>query len=114
MEDHDGYRILRGRQLRHPSFGTIVDGKTMSCHYNHINVIAGCLGFKSTESYCSHYLEDVHPMMVESIDLEDKFELPPDAEETIKTLPPEQLYDVEHGLDCRSKLVTIFEQIQML
>ena len=87
-----------------PGFDTTVDGKALSRHCNQIDVIAGRLGFKPLESYCSQSPEDAHGMMAELMGLEDESDLPPDAQETIANMPPEKWYDAEQGLDYAQKV----------
>lgn len=87
-----------------PGFDTTVDGKALSRHCNQIDAIAGRLGFKSLEAYCSQSPEDARGMMADLMDLEDETDLPPDAQETIANMPPEEWHDAEHGFDYAQKV----------
>lgn len=88
-----------------PGFDTTVDGKALSRYSRQIDAIAAKLGFKSLDGYCSQAREEARLQMAALMEIEDEVDLPADAEETLKNMPPEEWYDANHGLDYANKVV---------
>lgn len=95
------YVVLNANE---PGFDTTIDGKALSRHSRPIDRIAKQLGFKSLDEYCSQSPEEARLMMASIMGFDGADQLPPDAEATLASMPPEQWYDAEHGLDYASQL----------
>ncbi|WP_146395936.1 hypothetical protein [Pseudobythopirellula maris] len=93
-----------------PGFDTTVDGKALSRHSARINAIATKLGFKSLDEHCSQSPEDARAMMAGLMELEDGDDLPPDSEETLANMPPEEWYDADHGIDYAKQIADYIRQ----
>ncbi|MCA9146623.1 MAG: hypothetical protein KDB05_27785 [Planctomycetales bacterium] len=93
-----------------PGFDTTVDGKALSRHARQIDAIAIKLGFKSLDEHCSQSPDDARLQMADLMGIEDEFDLPADAEETLKNMPPEEWYDASHGLDYANKVADHIRQ----
>ncbi|MEX0937710.1 MAG: hypothetical protein WDZ59_07595 [Pirellulales bacterium] len=87
-----------------PGFNTTVDGKALSRHSGRIDAKAKVLGFKSLDEYCSQSPEDARSLLADLMGMEDEDDLPPDAEETLGNLPPEEWCDSEHGIDYAKRV----------
>ena len=87
-----------------PGFDTTVDGKALSRHQERIDIIAGRFGFNSLDAYCSQSPDDARVQMADLMGLEDEFELPLNAEESIRNMPPEQWFDPQLGLDYAKQI----------
>lgn len=82
-----------------PGFDTTVDGKALARHARQIDSIAASLGFKALDEYCSQSLEDARVLMMDLMELEEGDDLPPEAEETLRKMPPETWFEATVGLD---------------
>ena len=87
-----------------PGFDTTLDGKALSRHSRQIDAIAMKHGFKSLDEYCSQSLEEARLQMADLMELEDEIDLPAEAEDTLKNMPPEEWHDADHGLDYANKV----------
>lgn len=93
-----------------PGFDTTVDGKALSRHSARIDAIATKLGFKALDEYCSQSPDDARAMMADLMELEDESDLPPDAEETLANMPPEEWYGADHGIDYAKQMADHIRQ----
>ena len=48
--------------------------------------------------------------MADLMELEDENDLPPDAEETLANMPPEEWYDADHGIDYAKQMADHIRQ----
>ncbi|TWT89877.1 hypothetical protein Mal64_02590 [Pseudobythopirellula maris] len=49
-------------------------------------------------------------MMAGLMELEDGDDLPPDSEETLANMPPEEWYDADHGIDYAKQIADYIRQ----
>ena len=87
-----------------PGFDTTVDGKALSKYCNQIDIIAGHLGLKSLEAYCSIDPEEARSEMLGIMGFDDESELPPESQEVLAKMPPAHWYDAADGLDYAQKV----------
>ena len=93
-----------------PGFDTSVDGKALSRHSVRINSVAAKLRLKALEEYSSQSHEDARAMMASLMGLENEDDLPPDAQETLANMPPEQWYDADQGIEYAKQMADHIRQ----
>ena len=96
-----------------PGFDSTVDGKALSRHSAQVDAIATKLGFKSLNEYCSLSQVDARAMMADLMALEDEYNLPSNAEETLAKMPPEVWYDADHGIDYAKQVADRIREVRV-
>ncbi len=93
-----------------PDFDTTVDGKALARNSTQIDLIAGSLGFKALDGYFSISPADARLQMADLLGIEDENNLPPENEEALKQMPPEEWYDAQHGVDWATQIANYIRE----